>query len=558
MGFGTVHPVLPDIEHLSLEAQVAQMIVVRTTGHLFDHEIQYPAWEADDEAMTHCLETLGVGGVILLGGSAAEVGLRSQQFQSQSTIPLLIAADIEEGVGQRFSGATWFPPPMALGQIAQQDLPRAIALAEAMGAATAQEALAIGLNWILAPVMDVNNNPANPVINVRAFSDAPKIVSALGSAFIRGAQRHPVLTAAKHFPGHGDTAIDSHLMLPTLSHDLKRLQTVELPPFEAAIATGVDAVMTAHLNLPALDKALPATLSPPILTGLLRRDLGFDGLIVTDAMIMGAIAEAYGPYEAAVLAVEAGADIVLMPADPEGTIQAIAEAVTIGRLSSARIQASLERIWRAKLKVTSPYSTSLNHSHAWEHTPPPAIQLDQLAQPQVRQTAATILREAQQQRGTIQTVSSHPSSFGRNLIVTDEILDCRFLGRTAPAIALPKQLGYTLHIADCRSPMPVQDALEPIPTLLQLFIRGNPFRGTAHVSQLAQAWLETLLKSNTLQGVVIYGSPYVRDRVLPQLPATVPYCFTYGQMPEAQGIALEKLFQNASGVATVSDRTFTD
>lgn len=531
------------------------MVVVRTTGHLFDHEIQYPAWEADAETMTHWIETLGISGVILLGGSAAEVALRSQQLQTQSAIPLLMAADIEEGVGQRFSGATWFPPPMALGHIAQQDLARAIAWAEAMGAATAQEALAIGVNWILAPVVDVNNNPANPVINVRAFSDDPAVVSTLASAFIRGTQQHPVLTTAKHFPGHGDTAQDSHLVLPTLPHGLDRLQAIELPPFKAAIAAGVDAVMTAHLHLPALDQTYPATLSSPILTGLLRRNLGFDGLIVTDALIMGAIAEKYGPYEAAVLAVEAGADIVLMPADPEGTIQAITEAVTIGRLPSESIQASLERIWKAKLKVASPFTPSTTHAHAWEHMPPPPIQLAHLARPQVRDTASGILRKAQQHRGQIHPSLNTPK---RNLIVIDEILDCRFLGRTAPAVSLPTQLGYTLDIADFRSTLPSWEAIHPLPTLLQIFIRGNPFRATAAVTQLAQAWLDHLLQANALQGLVIYGSPYVRDRFVSQLPPNVPYCFTYGQMPAAQSIALESLFGNWQQVASVRDRTFTD
>ena len=162
-------PILPNLDGLSLSQLVAQTIVVRTTGHLFDHEIEYPVWEATQTQMEHYIEKLGVGGVILLGGSGAEVALRCQSFQAMAEIPLIIAADIEEGVGQRFSGATWFPPPMALGEMARTDVELAKCYARQFGQHTANEAMAIGLNWILAPVVDVNNNPANPVINVRAF-----------------------------------------------------------------------------------------------------------------------------------------------------------------------------------------------------------------------------------------------------------------------------------------------------------------------------------------------------------------------------------------------------
>ncbi|NEP76547.1 glycoside hydrolase family 3 N-terminal domain-containing protein, partial [Okeania sp. SIO2G5] len=207
----------------SLAAKVAQMVVVRASGHLFDHQIQYPDWEPLNADLAHWIRDLNVGGVILLGGSAAEIGLRTQQIQDLASTPLLMAADIEEGVGQRFPGATWFPPPMAIAHIARQDLPKAIAYAEAMGAATAQEALAVGLNWVLAPVVDVNNNPDNPVINVRAFGDDPDIVGQLAAAFIRGTKNFPVLTSAKHFPGHGDTATDSHLDLPVIPHARERL-----------------------------------------------------------------------------------------------------------------------------------------------------------------------------------------------------------------------------------------------------------------------------------------------------------------------------------------------
>lgn len=532
---------LPNLDHLSLAELVAQMVVVRASGYLFDHQIQYPAWEPPTAKLRHWLQDLGVGGVILLGGSAGELALRSQQLQGWAKVPLLLAADIEEGVGQRFAGATWFPPPMALGAIARHDPIKAQGYAEQMGAWTAQEALSIGLNWILAPVVDVNNNPDNPVINVRAFGETPEQVAQLAVAFLRGAQRYPVLTAAKHFPGHGDTTTDSHLDLPVLPHSQVRLEEVELPPFVAVITAGVDAVMSAHLQIPALDPEHPATLSPRILNQLLRQRLGFEGLIVTDAMVMGAIAQRYGPDEATVLAVEAGVDILLMPADPAGAIRAVCDAVERGRIPEAQIRASVERIWRAKHKV----SPSLDRARA----PLP----DQLAQSVTLATAANILRDAMQVHCPTPLQPQNAQGNLRNLIVVDDVLNCNFLNRQSPAIALPQQLGYKLQLSDSHTPT-AHLVPADTPTLLQLFIRGNPFRGSANSTQAAQDWLEALVTTGQLQALVIYGSPYVLERL--PLPPALPYVFTYGQMPAAQAIALNTLFKTP--FTPSSDQPFTD
>lgn len=559
-------PVMPSPDALSLAEQVAQMVVVRTSGHLFDHEIRYPAWEADRATLQHYIADLGVGGVILLGGSAAEVGLKTQELQTQAPVPLLIAADIEEGVGQRFSGATWFPPPMALAAIAKRDLPQAQAYAEAMGAVTAEEALAIGLNWVLAPVADVNNNPLNPVINVRAFGDTPEIVATLATAFMRGAQGQGVLTTAKHFPGHGDTALDSHLELPKLPHDWDRLQRIELPPFQALIAAGVDTVMTAHLAIPALDPTFPATLSTATLTDLLRQRLGFEGLIVTDALIMGAITRTHGPYEAAVLAVEAGADVLLMPTDPEGCINAVVEAVTTGRIPPERIAASVERLWRAKQRVVSRLSVPPESCHAWEHIPPPPVQLDPFLKPDSQRLVADILTASMTVVGRISPAEA--AAPGNNLILVDSVVDCPFLSRTAPALTLPAQAHYALKLVDhqgCQH-WPSPDALRP--TVMQVFLRGNPFRGSAAVSPLIQAWMDALIGANCLRGLVVYGSPYVLDSLQHQYlspaanpaptlannnPTTaIPYGFSYGQMAVAQYHLLTAL---GLGTASLSPAT---
>ncbi|MEL7507645.1 MAG: glycoside hydrolase family 3 N-terminal domain-containing protein [Cyanobacteria bacterium J06554_1] len=543
-------PLLPDPDSLSLSQLVAQMIVVRTTGHLFDHEIQYPAWEATQAQMEHYITDLGVGGVILLGGSGAEVALRCQSLQAMAKIPLLLAADIEEGVGQRFSGAIWFPPPMALGEIARTDLELAKTYARQFGQHTAREAMAIGLNWVLAPVVDVNNNPANPVINVRAFGETPEIVTQLTQAFIAGAQEHAVLTTAKHFPGHGDTSIDSHLSLPVIDHGLDRLDRVELAPFKGAISPGtgkpVDSVMTAHICLSALDQTHPATLSKPILTGLLRQELGFDGLIVTDALVMGAITETYGAYEAAVLAVAAGADVVLMPADVEGCIQAICEAVRVGRLDEGQIRSSVERIWRAKHKVSGPLGAGPS-CHNWEPAEP-VTQVQQLA----HRSTSTLARSILQASGRQGSSRFRPKGPGQNVVLVDDVLGCRYLPRTAPAITQPLGWGYGLTLLDSRSSQLPKTGL---PTLIQLFIRGNPFRSGQNLVQLARRYGEMLTATGDLQAVIVYGSPYVLERL--SLPDSLPWVFSYGQMPMAQSLALETLVGEIAAVGAV-DRSFTD
>ena len=535
------------IDNLSLPELVAQMFVVRASGCLFDHQIRYPEWEPTASKLRYYLEKLGVGGVILVGGSAAELAVRSHQLQSWAKFPLLLAADIEEGVGQRFAGATWFGPPMAIAEIARHDAGKADRYAEQMGAVTAIEARAIGLNWILAPVVDVNNNPDNPVINVRAFGETSEIVCKLASAFIRGAGEHPVLTTAKHFPGHGDTAVDSHLELPVLPHSPTRLAQVELPPFVEAIANGVDAVMTAHLLIPAWDAEFPATLSRKILIGKLREQLGFQGLIVTDALVMGAIANKYGVNEAAVLAAEAGADVLLMPLDPQGAIQAVCEAVTQGRISRTQIKESVKRIWEAKKKVGLPISDSKNKgdnsvvSLQGGSKNPALIDMNLLAHPAAITTAANILRDSLKFGGNLPLSQPPKNQLLRNLIVVDDVLGCEFLGNHTPAIALPAQLGYELQLIDDRT-SPIGDTANTDQfslTLLQVFIRGNCFRGSAGLTQAAQDWFKKLLKTGELQAVLIYGSPYVLEQFLPHLPPSIPYVFCFGQMPAAQAIALE-------------------
>jgi beta-glucosidase len=520
---------LPNWQTLSLKQQIGQMVVVRASGHLFDSQIRYPQWEPPNATLQHWLTEFNVGGVILLGGSAAELSWRSRQLQAWANLPLLVAADIEEGTGQRFDGATWFPPPMALSAIENRS--RAVALAEQMGMLTAREALALGINWILAPVVDVNNNPNNPVINVRAFGETAETVSQLTTAFIRGAQRYPALTTAKHFPGHGDTATDSHLELPVIPHTGKRLVEVELPPFQSAIAAGVDSVMSAHLLIPAWDEKRPATLSPEILTAQLRQNLSFEGLIVTDALVMGGVANFTDFREVCVMAVEAGADILLMPQDPEAAIEAVYEAVQTQRIPHSRIQDSLQRIWKAKQKTLT-----LNEP----------LSLDAVAQPQARATALEIARASLQSGGNLPLAERTEGAI--NLIVVDDLLNCNFLGAHTPAVAVPKRLGYELRLIDQQGWMDWDSV--PAGSLVQIFSRGNPFRGSIGLNPSVREGFKTLLRTARIGGLAIYGNPYVWEWFRPHLPSHLPWSFSYGQMPLAQEVVSQVLLDlRQEGVA---------
>ncbi|MBE9195296.1 beta-glucosidase [Synechocystis sp. LEGE 06083] len=524
----------------TLQEKIGQLIVVRASGFLFDHQIRYLAWEAPNQTLQNWLTNLNLGGVILLGGSGAELALRTAQLQSWASTPLLLAADIEEGVGQRFSGATWFPPPMALGSIAEKNLDLAKRYAHQMGEVIAQEALAVGLNWILAPIADVNNNPDNPVINVRAFGETPEIVGTLVGEFIAGTQPFPVLTSAKHFPGHGDTNTDSHLHLPVMPHTIDRLETVEIPPFQQAIAQGVDSVMTAHILVPAWDDSNPATLSPAILTGQLRQKLGFEGIIVTDALIMGGITEIASPGEVAIRALEAGVDILLMPPDPILVITAIAKAVESGRLTEERIEQSLQRVLTAKEKLAP--------------GPDPSHFTINLQPQSGRKLVDQIVTAALQSGGDL-PVPNLGNRQGKNLVVVDDLLTADYLDRACPALTFPLRGGYSAKIltADWLEHYPIGQH----PFVLQVFIRGNPFRGTAGLTPLNQALYRQCLAHPSLQGLIVYGSPYVLawfQSQMVELCPHLPWAFSHGQMSQAQAIAIGQLF----GWQDLSDHSIQD
>jgi beta-glucosidase-like glycosyl hydrolase len=287
-----------------------------------------------------------VGGFIVGVGPSYSTASFLNELQGGSKVPLLMTADLEWGPGTRLRGATVLPINMAIGAAG------APSLAYEAGRITGLEARAAGLHVAYAPVADVNVNPRNPVINTRAYGGDAALVSARVVEFVRGARSAGLLTVAKHFPGHGDTEVDSHIDLPIIHVDRRRADVVELVPFRAAVDAGVAGVMSAHIAFPALaGDSTPATLSHRLMTGLLQEELGFRGLVITDALDMGAIVRRYGKREAAVLALEAGADILLMPPELAPAVEAVVAAVESGRVTESRIDHSVRKLLRAKAEL---------------------------------------------------------------------------------------------------------------------------------------------------------------------------------------------------------------
>jgi beta-N-acetylhexosaminidase len=342
-----------------VEATLRKMGVDEKIGQLLFttyHGSFTPTDAAAYQQMMHDVNDLHVGGFITITHSSPLGIVKSQayptavlinQLQANSKLPLLIGADFERGTAMRLDEGTSFPTAMALAAAGDSKD------AYTMGKITALEARAVGIQWIYAPDADVNNNPGNPIVNTRSFGEDPARVAEFVTAFVKGVQENGGLATAKHFPGHGDTAADSHIDLPVIHADRERLERLELVPFRAAIAAGAGSVMTAHLSIPALepDSNTPATLSHNILTGLLRDELGFEGLVVTDAMDMGGITVRFAPGEAAVRAVAAGADALLMPPVPDAAFEALQAAVKSGRISKERLDASVRRILQAKARL---------------------------------------------------------------------------------------------------------------------------------------------------------------------------------------------------------------
>ena len=294
-------------------------------------------WEKERPLIEKGLQ-LGVGGFILFGGVEDAVRSLTKELRQRSRVPLLIGADLERGAGQQIAGATGLPPLAAIASLGDTDAVRRAARL------TAREARTMGVNWDYAPVCDLDIEPTNPIIGTRSLGNNPRVVAKLASEWIDACQAEGVLACAKHFPGHGRTTVDSHMTLPVVNASRQDLLDNDLMPFRAAIEAGVAAVMTAHVAYPALDPSgMPATLSREILRWLLRQQMKFEGLIVTDAFIMDGVLEGRGEGEAAIRALDAGCDVLLYPKDLAGVASALEKALETGALDRERIQHSLRR-----------------------------------------------------------------------------------------------------------------------------------------------------------------------------------------------------------------------
>lgn len=513
---------------MSLEEKVGQMVMAG-----------FPGYRVGTEA-TQLVRTHHLGGVILFGRNVqdpyqvADLTRSLQQLATGSGtgVPLFVAVDQEGGTVVRLrNGVTVMPGAMALGASGSEEL------AFAAGSVTARELLAVGVNMNFAPVVDVNNNPANPVIGVRSFGEDPTLVARLGAAFAQGQQSEGLIATAKHFPGHGDTDTDSHIALPTVDHDRQRLDSVELLPFHAAIDAGIDAIMSAHITFPAVDPTpgLPATLSHRVLTGLLREEMGFGGLIVTDAMEMQAITSNFGIQEAAVRAVEAGADIVLVgwPSDwydAVRVVQGLLQAARSGRLTQERIDDSVERILR--LKIERGLFASTPNARA--------VIAERIGQLQNQAVALQIAREAvtivKDQLGAI---PHEMKQTGSVLVVTPELNDLtqaeeRGTARSTLGNVIKERVPATTEIVVSTSPstnerVQVLTAARDVDTIII---------GTYRANNAQAALVDDLNRLGKKLIVVALREPYDLTR----LPSVPIYVATYGYLPVNMQALGEVLF----------------
>lgn len=525
---------LPQLTDLTLSQKIGQMVIVRASGLTLDRQRQYPQWELSNQKLQELIEKYGISGVILVGGSVGEIYQRTNYWQSLTAIPLFICADVEEGVGQRFAGGTVFSPPMALSDIYKKNPVLAVELSRQMGQVIAQESLSIGLNWILSPVADVNSNPLNPVINIRSFGDDPEIVKKLTTAFVQGANNYPILTTAKHFPGHGDTFIDSHLHTPVIDKDQASFHAIELHPFRGLIQdTQIDSIMTAHVIAKAFDPDQIATCSSALVNNLLRQEMGFQGLVISDALVMGGVNG--DPISTAIEAVQAGVDILLMPPDPQATIEGLIRAVELQVISEKIIDRAICRILTAKTKLFQNLSLQAQFSD------------EQLLRAKEFSARITNLTDTIDQVSSLQisaSIAEHscryylPETNHKNL----DNAENNYLWLTCGDRHYASDITNTSNSQNRTVPpqlLPYLSIDNLPPICLEVFSRGNPFRGTAGWHNEVIEFIQRLVKARKLALILLYGSPYNLEHLLTILTPDIPWGFAYSSL--SRSFLVEKI-----------------
>jgi beta-glucosidase-like glycosyl hydrolase len=538
---------IPPIERLSLDEKVGQMFAV--VGHgvfMSESSVAY-------QQLLHHVRENHVGGVMWSVSNVYETAQLTARLQGAAHVPLLISADLESGMGMRFLDTTYWPWAMAVAATGDPSL------AEAEGRVVAREARMVGINHIYAPIADVNVDADNPVINTRSFGEDPVDVSRFVAAFVRGVQSEHVLATAKHFPGHGDTHVDSHRSLPILNVDRKRLDAVELLPFRAAIEAGVRSIMIGHLAVPSLDDELvpvrspapgenlygttvaevpsngtmPATTSKKIVAGLLRRDLKFDGLVVSDAMDMGGITEHFSAGEAAIRAIEAGQDQILLSPNVDAAIAGVKAAVASGRLTEARIDESVRRILAAKAFAGAPGGT-------------PEEIFQGVDTKEHRDLAASIARRAltlvREQAGSLPVKKS-----ARVVIITvsdfPEVLSPLpdFEREMRRRLTAPPQTFLIDARSSAESIGPIAAAAQSADAVIfAMAVRTRSGSGSIAVPQTASKLLADLAP-RVPTFAISFGTPYL----LREIPSVGTYVCAYGIQPVMQVAAVHALFGEA-------------
>jgi len=518
---------------MTLRDEVAQLIFIPFQG------APQNSRSREYRSFARLIKETKVGGLILINASNGRVVRKAEPYalaaflnrvQRMAGVPLLVGADFERGASMRVEATTVFPHAMAFGATGDP------AFSRFEGEVTAREARTMGVHWVYYPVADVNNNPDNPILNIRSFGEDPGAVAAHVQAFIEGAhsdKRNYVLATAKHFPGHGDTDVDSHLSLPTNNADRERLERLELPPFRAAIQAGVDSIMTAHIAVPALAPPdLPATLSPAILTDLLRNEMGFKGLVVTDALEMGGIAKGFSGAEAAVRALEAGADVLLMPPDPEAALKAVVAAVKSGRLTRGRIQESVVAILSAKERVGLDRKRLVDLEAIGDVVDSP--EASERAQ-EIAGRAVTLVRNG---GNLIPLAAPERACYAvmvENRYSSDGQVFAQEVRKRAPRAAVA-----SLDAAMSREAL--DDAIRGLPAcqsyVVAAFAAVTAYRGSVGLAGDLSHAVETLIASGQPVALVALGNPYL----LRNFPGVTAYLATFSNVPPSEIAAVQALF----------------